>query len=103
MIQVSAEGRSGARPAFEGELPAGASDFTPALGSFSQGLEHEGAGAPPQRHHVRFTEEHPVQDDGVAGLEAGEQTPPRQKAASFTIDQVMQKMQSGASGGGHTD
>lgn len=42
VVQVPEGAREGARPAFVGELPEGASGFAPALGSFSQGLVLDG-------------------------------------------------------------
>jgi hypothetical protein len=43
VVQVPEALRATARPAFEGALPEGATGFTPALGSFSQGLDLDGA------------------------------------------------------------
>jgi len=43
VVQVPEAERKGRKPAFSGVLPDGATGFTPALGSFSQGLAREGS------------------------------------------------------------
>ncbi len=60
VVQVTEAARAGARPAFEGRLPDGSSEFSPVLGSFSQGLERDGDSLRfwgpvyPGRQEVRF-------------------------------------------------
>ncbi|MGH0038084.1 MAG: hypothetical protein ACQGVK_23890 [Myxococcota bacterium] len=43
VVQVPEADRAGSAPAFRGALPEGASGFTPAIGSFSQGLDLSGS------------------------------------------------------------